>query len=150
RAAEPGRRAERRAPCARRRPRPTVIVVDASAAIGGLLRDGPARDRLAAEALHAPHVLDVEVLDVVRKLVLRGALSADDGASWIARWQRFGVSRYATVGMLDRMWELRHNASARDAAYVALAEALGCHLLTADRRLAAADGPRCTIELVPR
>jgi predicted nucleic acid-binding protein len=127
-----------------------VIVVDASAAIGGLLRDGPARDRLASDALHAPHVLDVEVVDVVRKLVLRGALGPEDGVRALATWQRLGVSRYAAAGMLERMWELRHNVSAYDAAYIALAEALGCHLLTADRRLAAADGPRCTIELVPR
>jgi len=127
-----------------------VIVVDASVAISGLLREGPARDRLASDALHAPHVLDVEVLDVLRKLALRGALGAGDGAGALATWQRLGISRYAAAGMLDRMWELRHNVSAYDAAYVALAEALGCHLLTADRRLAAADGPRCTIELVPR
>ncbi len=88
--------------------------------------------------------------DAIRKVVLRSALTGDDAAQMLGGWKQLGLLRYPTIGMLDRIWELRHNVSASDAAYVALAEALDCHLVTADQRLAAADGPRCTIEIVPR
>jgi predicted nucleic acid-binding protein len=126
-----------------------LIVVDASAAVSGLLRAGAARHLLSAESLHAPHLLDTEVTDALRKLVLRRSVTSTAGGRAIRAWAQLGVTRYPTIGMLDRIWELRHNVSPYDAAYVALAEALDCHLLTADRRLAAATGPRCTIELVP-
>lgn len=127
-----------------------MIVVDASAAVSSLLRAGIARDRLATDALHAPHVLDSEVVDVIRKLVLRTTLGTNEADTVLATWKRLGFHRYPTIGMVDRIWELRHNLSAYDAAYAALAEALDCHLVTADQRLAAATGVRCTIELVPR
>ena len=127
-----------------------MIVFDASAAVSGLLRTGAARARLASEVLHAPHVLDTEVVDVIRRLVLRRSLADGDADLALSTWKRLGIRRYPTIGLLDRVWELRHNLSACDAAYVALAEALDCHLVTADQRLAAAEGPRCTIEIVPR
>ena len=60
------------------------------------------------------------------------------------------MRRYPVVGLLPRMWELRENVPAYDAAYVALAEALECALVTADARLAAAHGPRCPITVVRR
>jgi predicted nucleic acid-binding protein len=125
-----------------------MIVVDASAAVSGLLRAGPARELLATEPLHAPHLLDTEVVDAIRKLALRRALTGRNAGAALAGWKRLGVRRYPSIGMLQRIWELRHNVSAYDATYVALAEALDCHLVTADRRLAAAAGPRCTIEIV--
>lgn len=124
-----------------------MIVVDASAAVAALLGSGPARERLATEALHTPHLVDIEVTDVIRKLVLRDSMTNADAERAIAVWKRIGLSRYPTVGMLDRIWELRHNVSAYDAAYIALAESLDCHVVTADRRLAAAPGPPCAIEL---
>ena len=127
-----------------------MIVADASAVVGGLLRAGAARDRLATESVHAPHVLDTEVTDVIRKLVLGRSLTGDDAWRALAAWKQVGLHRYPTIGMLERIWELRDNVSAYGAAYVALAETLGCNLITADQRLAAADGPRCTIEIVPR
>jgi predicted nucleic acid-binding protein len=58
--------------------------------------------------------------------------------------------RYPVFGILDRVWQLRDNLSAYDATYVALAEQLGCALLTADQRLAGAPGLRCPITVVPR
>jgi len=125
-----------------------VIVADASAVVAGLLRAGPARLKLASESIHAPHLVDTEVVDAVRKLVLRQHLTTVHAERALATWQRFGVRRHPTTRMIDRIWELRHNVSAYDAAYVALAEALDCNLLTADRRLASATGPMCTIEVV--
>ena len=127
-----------------------MIVVDASTAVSGLLRAGPARSRLAGHALHAPHLLDTEVSDAIRKLVLRQRLTADEAGGALAGWKLLGLHRYPTIGLIDRIWELRHNVSAYDAAYIALAEALGCNLVTADQRLASASGPRCTIEIVPQ
>jgi predicted nucleic acid-binding protein len=127
-----------------------MIVVDASAAISGLLRAGPARSRLATDALHAPHLLDTEIADAIRKLVLRQGLTERAAGGALVAWKQLGVRRYPTVGFIDRVWELRHNVSAYHAAYVALAEALGCNLVTADQRLATASGPSCTIEIVPR
>jgi predicted nucleic acid-binding protein len=127
-----------------------VIVVDASVAVTALLHAGPARQRLAHEALHAPHLLDSEVTDTLRRLVMRGVVAVDDAERALAAWSRIAVSRYPTVGMIRRVWELRSNVSAYDGAYVALAELLECAVVTADRRLAAATGPRCTIELVPQ
>lgn len=127
-----------------------MIVVDASAAVSALLRVGTARERLSRDVLHAPHVIDIEIVDVMRKLVQRRALTETGAVTALSAWKRLGIRRHPTIGLLDRQWELRHNASAYDAAYVALAEALQCHLVTADQRLASAIGPRCMIEIVPR
>ena len=82
--------------------------------------------------------------------MLRQGLTALAAGGALAAWRQRGLRRYPTIGLIDRIWELRHDISAYGAAYVALAEALGCNLVTADQRLAAANGPRCTIEIVPR
>ncbi len=65
-------------------------------------------------------------------------------------WRRLGIIRYPLVGILGRVWQLRDNLSAYDACYVALAEELGCALLTADQRMTRAPGTRCPITVVPR
>lgn len=127
-----------------------VIVLDASAALSALLNAGPARSSLATEQLHAPHLIDSEVTSVLRRLVVSGRISA--GAGWVAldAWRRLAVTRYATHGLLERVWALRDHLSAYDAGYVALAESLGCALLTADARISRARGLRCPITAVPR
>ncbi len=125
-----------------------MIVVDASAAVLGLLDDGDARRRLATDRLAAPHLVDAEVLHTVGRQVRRGVIEAADASRAVRSWQRLGVQRFPVVGMLDRVWELRHNVTAYDATYVALAEELDCPLLTADARLANASGPRCTFTIV--
>ena len=127
-----------------------MIVVDASAAVAALLNAGPARTALSEETLHAPHLIDSEVAQALRRLVLRGSLGADDGWTALDSWRRLGVIRSPVGGLLDRVWELRENVSAYDASYLALAEALGCPLLTADARLGRAPGLRCPVTVVPR
>jgi predicted nucleic acid-binding protein len=127
-----------------------VIVVDASAALSALLNAGPARSVLASEQLHAPHLIDSEVASGLRRKVAAQRLDADAGWTALDTLRRLGMTRYPVFALLDRVWELRDNLSAYDASYVALAELLGCSLLTADGRLGRAPGPRCPITVVPR
>ena len=127
-----------------------MIVVDASAAVRALLHDGEARRYLSTERLAAPHLVDAEVLQAMRRLVARGTVASQIADGAVRQWSRLGVRRLAVHWLSERVWELRHNLSAYDASYVALAEALDCPLLTADARLAGAPGPGCPITLVPR
>jgi len=133
-----------------RRDAPAVIVVDASAAVLGLLNDGDARRHLMTGAVAVPHLIDVEVPHAVRGQALRGVITTDAGRRLLDRWARLGTERFALVGLMSRMWELRDNLSGYNSAYVALAESLGCDLLTADARLSAAPGPQCPITVVRR
>lgn len=126
-----------------------MIVLDASAAVSALLDDGAARSSLATEAAHAPHLIDLEVASVLRRIVASGRIAADDGWAAIDAWRRIGVTRYAVTGLLPRIWELRDNLSAYDAGYVALAEALECPLATIDARISRAPGLRCPITVLP-
>jgi len=125
-----------------------VIVVDASAAVLGLLNDGDARSRLRTEALASSHLVDPEVAHTLRGQVLRGQLDADDAGQALDRWARLGIDRLPVTRLLPRVWELRENLSAYDATYVSVAEALDCALLTADGRLARAPGVRCPVTVV--
>ena len=127
-----------------------MIVVDASAALAALLNAGPARRALAGEQLHAPHLVDSQVANALRRARAAKRLEAD--AAWAAldAWRRLGMTRYPAYSLLDRIWQLRDNLSAYDATYVALAELLECSLLTADARLGRAPGIRCPITIVPR
>ena len=127
-----------------------MIVVDASAALSALLNAGPARSALASEQLHAPHLIDSEVANGLRRMVAAEQLAADSGWTALDVFRRLGMTRYPVFSLLDRVWEFRDNLSAYDASYVALAELLDCTLLTADARLSRAPGIRCPITLVPR
>jgi len=127
-----------------------LIVVDASAALSALLNAGPARSALADQQLHAPHLIDSEVANGLRRSVAAQRLSADAGWTALDVFRRLGITRYPVFALLDRVWELRDNLSAYDASYVALAELLDCNLLTADARLSRAPGIRCPITIVPR
>ena len=130
-----------------------MIVVDASAMIEVLLRT-PAAAAVDArlfepgETLHAPHLLDVEVAQVVRRYVANGDVDADRGREALDDLAALRLRRYPHDLLLPRIWALRHNLTAYDAAYVALAEALEAPLLTRDRRLAAAAGVSARIELI--
>lgn len=127
-----------------------MIVLDASAAVLGLLNDGEARAILQADTVACPHLADSEVVHALRSRVLRGDLDASTADKVVAVWQRLGLERLSVAGLLGRVWELRENLSGYDATYVALAEALEVSLVTADGRLARAPGPRCTITVVRR
>jgi len=126
-----------------------VIVVDASAAISALLNAGAAREVLSTEQLHAPHLIDSEVANGLRRRVAAQQLGADAGWTALDAFRRLGMTRYPVLALLDRVWGLRDNLSAYDASYVALAELLACPLLTADARLARAPGIRCSVTVVP-
>ncbi len=130
-----------------------MIVVDASALLEVLLRTSAAKvveDRMFAprQTLHAPHLLDVEVAQVIRRYAASGEIGAERGRIALADLADFPLRRYPHDFLLPRIWALRNNLTAYDAAYVALAEALEAPLLTRDRRLAIAAGHRAQIELV--
>ncbi len=130
-----------------------MIVVDASALLEVLLRTSSAKaveDRLFAprETLHAPHLLDIEVAHVVRRYAAGGEIDGARGRLALADLADFALHRYPHDFLLPRIWDLRSNFTAYDAAYVALAEALDAPLLTRDRRLAAAAGHHAQIELL--
>ncbi len=130
-----------------------MIVVDASALIEWLLQT-PAgaqveeRIFLAGANMHAPHLLDIEVAQVVRRYVTAGAITASRGQEALRDLLDLPLTRYPHDLFLGRIWELRDNLTAYDAVYVALAEALGAPLITCDRKLAAVPGHRARIEVV--
>ena len=130
-----------------------MIVVDASALLETLLATGAhaaISQRLFAtgESLHAPHVVDVEAARVIRRFESRGDLGEARAREALEDLRAFPMRRYAHLVLLPRIWELRANLTAYDAAYVALAEALDAPLLTRDRRLAAAPGHRAQVDVI--
>ena len=129
-----------------------MIVLDASAAIEWLLQTPVGQeieDRLYShgESLHAPHLLDLEVAQVLRRLVREGAVSAPRADQAVQDLIDLRVTRYPHFIFLPRVWRLRDNLSAYDAAYLALTEKLGATLITRDARLASAFARRISIEL---
>jgi len=129
-----------------------VIVADASVLAVALGDDGPdgdhARTRLRGERLTAPELVDLEVISVWRRQVRAGSVDARRAALALADLAALPLRRAAHRPLLARCWELRDNLTVYDAAYVALAEALDVTLLTGDRRLSRAAGPRCHIEVL--
>ena len=130
-----------------------MIVVDASALLEALLRTPAAsavEQRLfePAQTLHAPHLLDVEVAQVVRRYAANREIDGERGRMVLADLADLPLRRYPHDFLLPRVWDLRNNLTAYDAMYVALAEVLDAPLLTRDKRLAAAAGHHARIELV--
>ncbi len=105
--------------------------------------------RLGDEELIAPHLIDSEVTNVLRRLVLGGALTEEQGRLAFDGFTRLTLTRFPADWLRRRMWALRHNLSAYDATYVALAEMTSASaLLTTDARLANAPGVQCRVEVL--
>lgn len=130
-----------------------MIVVDASAVLELLLNrpSAPAlRRRLldSEETLHAPHLIDVEVLQVIRRYLLAGDIDQARAAEAIRDHLDLPIERYPHDVFLARAWELRSNLTAYDAVYIALAEALNASFVTADARLARSAPASLRVEIL--
>jgi predicted nucleic acid-binding protein len=131
-----------------------MIVIDSSALLEVLLR-GPRAPAIEKrifgpqETLHAPHLLDLEVTQVLRRYCISGDMSHARGREAIVDLLNLPIARYPHDIFLDRIWGLRYVMTAYDAAFVALAENLPAPLLTCDAKLAATIGHRATIILIP-
>src|SRR5258707_3511539 len=126
-----------------------MILLHGSAGLHGLLTAGADESPIAEEQFHAPHLIDSEVANGLGRRVGIGVVGKEEGRVIVSTWQALGIIRYPAVAMLGRIWELRENLSAYDATYVALAEALDCPLVTADKRLSRAAGIGCSVTTVP-
>lgn len=128
-------------------------MLDASAVVA-LLLNNPAGRRVAevisspALSLHAPELLDIEVLQALRRYVRLGALTPERGADAVEALGQLDVVRYGHAELVPRVWALRSNLTAYDAAYIALAEGLHAPLLTLDARLASAPGHQAKVHLI--
>jgi predicted nucleic acid-binding protein len=127
-----------------------VIVVDASAMLEVLLNSPAAAaigSRMFApgEALHAPHLIDVEVMEVLRRYSIAKSLSTARARQALEDYVNMPIERFPHDVLLPRIWELRHNLTAYDAAYIALAEGLDAPLITCNRALGSAVGHRATV-----
>jgi predicted nucleic acid-binding protein len=130
-----------------------LIVLDASAALELVLGTPAGKtvaDRIGAtdETLHAPHLIDLEVTQVLRRYEAAHVLSPSRALESLKDFADLDLTRYPHEIFLQRIWELRRNATAYDGAYLALAEALGAPLVTADQRLASTPGHRARVEVV--
>jgi predicted nucleic acid-binding protein len=129
-----------------------VIVIDASILANLIGDDGTdgdrAREVVDGQELSLPDLADVEVVSVLRRRWLAKTMTARRFAAAIDDLGALPADRYPVLPFMPRAYELRANVSAYDATYVALAEQLDCALVTADRRLASAPGPRCAITVI--
>jgi predicted nucleic acid-binding protein len=129
-----------------------MIVLDASAAVDWLLQTSAGQTierRIYSrnESLHAPHLLDLEVTQVLRRLALQGVVPVRRVDEAVRDLLDLRITRYPHLVLLPRIWQLRHHFSAYDAAYIVLAEKLGAALVTRDARLASAPGQAARVEL---
>ncbi len=130
-----------------------MIVVDASAVLEILLQT-PAAGRIsrrmfaAGESLHAPHLLDLEIAQVLRRYTRLGDISPRRGDEATTDLADLPLTRFPHLALVPRIWELRHNFTAYDAVYVALAEALDVPLVTRDRALALSAPRRVRVEVL--
>lgn len=126
-----------------------TLVVDASVVVSALTDGGRvgqwAEEVLRSDHLVAPHLMPVEVTDVLRRAALAGKVSSDVAALAFGDLQAVGVDLYPFSPFASRVWLLRENLSAYDAWYVALAEVLGADLATLDTRISRAPGVLCTV-----
>jgi predicted nucleic acid-binding protein len=126
------------------------MVVDASVVSTALVETtGTAAQAMTrSSALSAPALLDLEVIQTIRRKVQAGALTPADGTEAVNRLKRLPIVRHPHAALVDRIWALRGNLTAYDASYVALAERLRVSLLTADAAFTTAPGVRCSVKFV--
>jgi predicted nucleic acid-binding protein len=130
-----------------------LIVVDASAVLELVLRTEKgkkveARLLVSEESLHAPHLIDVEVTQALRRLVQRKEITAKRGKQALEDHAALHLKRAGHKDMLERLWELRESVTAYDATYVVLSEVLNAPLITCDSKLARSHGHGASIELI--
>jgi predicted nucleic acid-binding protein len=130
-----------------------MLVPDASAVLTALTVDGDAGEAARTTLtdsgpLHAPHVLDLEVLSGLRGLLMGQKLTARRADQSRHDFWGLAITRHPHRALAERVWQLRHNLSVYDAAYVALAEVLDAPLLTADAAMRDAPGVACAVEVV--
>ena len=126
-----------------------MLVVDASVFVNSLLSPSLDLDLdLDRLQVAAPSVVDLEVYGVWRRLMLQGVITASDAREGIELYSAMRILRHEHVLLLPRIWQLRHDVTAFDAAYVALVEALGAPLLTADHKLARTASRYCDVVTV--
>lgn len=116
-----------------------MIVVDASAMVEALVGTAPNEQLLdlLASDVHAPSLLDVEVISVLRGLELGRVISPETASTALTDYWSLNVVRHETSALSDRVWSLRHQFTSYDACYLALAEGLDAPLITCDRKMAA-------------
>jgi len=129
-----------------------MIVLDASAAVDWLLQTSAGQNiekRIYSrkQTLHVPDLFDLEVVQVLRRLASQGVVSLNRADEAVRDLLDLRVTRYPPLVLVPRIWQLRHNCSAYDAAYIVLAEKLGAALVTRDARLASAPGHAAFVEL---
>lgn len=123
------------------------LVVDCSAVVDALIvrEDNGISRVLAQHDLHAPHLIDYEFLSALRRLSSAGDLAPNIAREAFDLWRNLDIVRHPAEPTVRRIWDLRPNFSAYDAAYVALAEAMGAPLLTTDKRMARAASRYCDV-----
>jgi predicted nucleic acid-binding protein len=131
-----------------------VIVVDTSAVVD-LLLESPINAGLIARLdsvteLHVPHLVDVEFLSVLRRLVGRSLMSADQADIARTKFSQLPLHRYPHHPLAERVWDLRSLVTVYDGQFIVLAEMLRLPLITCDARLAAAHGHTATVESFTR
>lgn len=129
-----------------------MIVCDAGVLVSAVADQGSsgalARERLGSQLIHAPYLVDIEVVSALRGLVRGGSAEPSAALAALARFAELSVIRHEHEPLLARIWELKDNVSAYDAAYVALAELLDVPLVTGDARLARAAPDHCEVVLI--
>jgi len=130
-----------------------LIVIDASAVLELLLRTDKGikvqeRALVSTESLHAPHLIDIEVTQTLRRLVHLKEISAARGKQALEDHVALNIKRAEHREFLDRVWAVRDSVTAYDAAYVVLAEVLDAPLITCDAKLACSHGHEAHVELV--
>lgn len=128
-----------------------MIVLDASAAVEALVGRDPSHEFFAAliDDIHAPHLLDIEVLSALRKLELGGAITRKRASEAVDDYWALSITRHDAQPLAGRVWELRHQLTSYDAAYVALAESLDAPLVTCNGKLVGCS-PDAAVRLIPK